>query len=304
MQLPITSRIKRSPLFKTDGVDDPATDPKDPKAQRGGSEEGEDVEVTETVDTPETMEPVEDICGPDDMREQCVKLRKMTPEEIRKSEIKSGRRVEASTEEVTTTEKGPDLDYEGTLMEKTEGRRLGPMEIRANSRSTKKAQRDIRRAKIKAAKKKGILTPELRKQYKAEEADAELADFEAAAENQSKAMISGRGRNENFISGQRERLQGEDDPTEQTAEFKRKAKIKARKEKEAEDGNITTSETTSRQSDNAVSTPGVLSNMAEEAGTTDFSTGYTPFTGGSGLNMVSSVAKRSPYKMKGHPGKR
>lgn len=296
MQLPITSRIKRSPLFNTD--------PKDPKATRGGSEPGEDVEVTETVDTPETMEPVEDICGPDDMREECVKLRKMTPEEIRKSEIKSGRRVEASTKEVTTTEKGEDLDYEGTLMQETEGRRLGPQEIRANSRSTKKVQRDIRRAKIKAAKKKGILTPELRKQYKAEEADAELADFEAAAKNQSTSMASGKGRNESLVTGQRERNQGKDTPEEQTAEFKRKARIKARKDKEAEDKNITTSETTSRQSDNAVSTPGVLSNMAEEAGTTDFSTGYTPFTGGSGLNMVSSVAKRSPYKMKGHPGKR
>lgn len=302
MQLPITSRVKRSPLFKTKQSDN-AVDPNDPKSTRGGFEEGEEREVTEIVDTPETMEPVEDICGPDDMRPSCVALRKMTPEEIRKSEIKSGRRVEASTKEVTTTEQDPDLEYEGTIMQETTGRRLGPQEIRANQRSTKKIQRDIRRAKIKSAKKKGILTPELRRQYKQEEADAELADFEAAAKNQSTAMASGKGRNEKLVTGQRERNQGADDPKVQEAEFKRKAKVKAAKERAAKNQNITTSNKPS-QASQAITASGSLSDMAENVDNADFSTGYVPFTGGSALNMVSSVAKRSPYKMKGHPGKR
>ena len=183
-------------------------------------------------------------------------------------------------------------------MEETTGRRLGPQEIRANQRSTKKIQRDIRRAKIKAAKKKGILTPELRKQYKKEEAEAELADFEAAAENQSTAMASGKGRNESFVSGQRERNQGKDTPTEQTEEFKRKARRDA-----AKNQNITTSDKPS-QASQAITSSGSLSDMASNVDNADFSTGYVPFTGGSGINMLSSVAKRSPYKMKGHPGKR
>ena len=278
MQLPITSRVKRSPLFKTD-----------PKAKRGGVNEGEDVEV----------EVKEKVKG-----DEVEKLAE-TPEEIAKykkylQDVEDGK-VERNTryddKEITTTkiEKGEDTPYEGTLMEKTTGRRLGPQEIRANQRSTKKLQRDIRRAKIKAAKRKGTLTPELRKQYKAEEADAELADFEAAAKNQSSAMASGKVRNESFISGQRERLQGEDKPQEQTAEFKRKAKM-------AKQQGITTGGRFS-QASQAITESGSLSDMAEKVDGADFSTGYTPFTG-SGINMLSSVAKKSPYKMKGHPGKR
>tara|TARA_R110000796_G_scaffold104043_1_gene213628 strand:+ start:3280 stop:4143 length:864 start_codon:yes stop_codon:yes gene_type:complete len=287
MQLPITSRVKRSPLFKT----------KDPKSTRGGVNEGEDVEV-------EVKEKVEG--------DEVERLAE-TPEEIAKykkylQDVKDGK-VERNTryddKEITTTkiEKGEDTPYEGTLMQETTGRRLSPQEIRANQRSTKKLQRDIRRAKIKSARKAGTLTPELRKQYKKEEADAELADFEAAAKNQSTAMASGKGRNESFVSGQRERNQGADDPKVQEAEFKRKAKVEAAKERAAKNQNITTSNKPS-QASQAITASGSLSDMAANVDNVDFSTGYVPFTGGSALNMVSSVAKRSPYKMKGHPGKR
>ena len=278
MQLPITSRVKRSPLFKTD-----------PKAKRGGVDEGEDKVEIKNITTESSYEG-------EKMSDEAWKA--LTPERRRELNAgvganKEGKIITESKEEVITP--GEDTPYEGTLMEKTTGRRLGPQEIRANSRSTKKIQRDIRRAKIKAAKKKGTLTPELRKQYKAEEADAELKDFEAAAKNQSKAMASGKVRNESFVSGQRERLQGEDDPTEQTAEFKRKAKM-------AKQQGITTGGRFS-QASQAITEGGSLSDMAEKVDTADFSTGYTPFTG-SGINMLSSVAKKSPYKMKGHPGKR
>tara|TARA_R100000541_G_scaffold25957_1_gene35532 strand:- start:9041 stop:9919 length:879 start_codon:yes stop_codon:yes gene_type:complete len=292
MQLPITSRVKRSPLFKTKQSDN-AIDPKDPKSTRGGKEEGEDVEVqVETeVENPKLTE----------FKDRCAKYGgKNSAAAAADGCVWSddAKDPEPITKKETKVEKGPDLDYEGTLMEETTGRRLGPQEIRANQRSTKKIQRDIRRAKIKAAKKKGILTPELRKQYKKEEAEAELADFEAAAENQSTAMASGKGRNESFVSGQRERNQGKDTPTEQTEEFKRKARRDA-----AKNQNITTSDKPS-QASQAITSSGSLSDMASNVDNADFSTGYVPFTGGSGINMLSSVAKRSPYKMKGHPGKR
>ena len=278
MQLPITSRVKRSPLFKTD-----------PKAKRGGVDEGEDKVEIKNITTESSYEGKK-------MSDEAWKA--LTPERRRELNAavganKEGKIITESKEEVITP--GEDTPYEGTLMEKTTGRRLGPQEIRANQRSTKKIQRDIRRAKTKAAKKKGTLTPELRKQYKAEEAAAELADFQAAAKNQSSAMASGKTRNESFVSGQRERLQGEDDPTEQTAEFKRKAKM-------AKQQGITTGGRFS-QASQAITEGGSLSDMAEKVDTADFSTGYTPFTG-SGINMLSSVAKKSPYKMKGHPGKR
>ena len=278
MQLPITSRVKRSPLFKTD-----------PKAKRGGVDEGEDKVEIKNITTESSYEGKK-------MSDEAWKA--LTPERRRELNAavganKEGKIITESKEEVITP--GEDTPYEGTLMEKTTGRRLGPQEIRANQRSTKKLQRDIRRAKIKSARKAGTLTPELRKQYKEEEADAELADFEAAAKNQSSAMASGKTRNESFVSGQRERLQGEDDPTEQTAEFKRKAKM-------AKQQGITTGGRFS-QASQAITEGGSLSDMAEKVDTADFSTGYTPFTG-SGINMLSSVAKKSPYKMKGHPGKR
>ena len=278
MQLPITSRVKRSPLFKTD-----------PKARRGGVDKGENKVEIKNITTESSYEG-------EKMSDEAWKA--LTPERRRELNAavganKEGKIITESKEEVITP--GEDTPYEGTLMEKTTGRRLGPQEIRANQRSTKKIQRDIRRAKIKAAKKKGTLTPELRKQYKAEEAAAELADFQAAAKNQSSAMASGKTRNESFVSGQRERLQGEDDPTEQTAEFKRKAKM-------AKQQGITTGGRFS-QASQAITEGGSLSDMAEKVDTADFSTGYTPFTG-SGINMLSSVAKKSPYKMKGHPGKR
>ena len=278
MQLPITSRVKRSPLFKTD-----------PKAKRGGVDEGEDKVEIKNITTESSYEGKK-------MSDEAWKA--LTPERRRELNAavganKEGKIITESKEEVITP--GEDTPYEGTLMEKTTGRRLGPQEIRANQRSTKKIQRDIRRAKIKAAKKKGTLTPELRKQYKAEEAAAELADFQAAAKNQSSAMASGKTRNESFVSGQRERLQGEDTPPEQTAEFKRKAKM-------AKQQGITTGGRFS-QASQAITEGGSLSDMAEKVDTADFSTGYTPFTG-SGINMLSSVAKKSPYKMKGHPGKR
>ena len=278
MQLPITSRVKRSPLFKTD-----------PKAKRGGVDEGEDKVEIKNITTESSYEGKK-------MSDEAWKA--LTPERRRELNAavganKEGKIITESKEKVITP--GEDTPYEGTLMEVTTGRRLGPQEIRANQRSTKKLQRDIRRAKIKSARKAGTLTPELRKQYKKEEADAELADFEAAAKNQSSAMASGKTRNESFVSGQRERLQGEDDPTEQTAEFKRKAKM-------AKQQGITTGGRFS-QASQAITEGGSLSDMAEKVDTADFSTGYTPFTG-SGINMLSSVAKKSPYKMKGHPGKR
>ena len=279
MQLPITSRVKRSPLFKT----------KDPKAKRGGFEEGEDKVEVKNITTESSYEG-------EKMSDEAWKA--LTPEKRRElnnavGANKEGKIITESKEKVITP--GDDLEYEGTLMQETTGRRLSPQEIRANQRSTKKLQRDIRRAKIKSARKAGTLTPELRKQYKKEEADAELADFEAAAKNQSTAMASGKGRNESFISGQRERLQGEDTPAEQTAEFKRKAKM-------ANKQGVTTGGRFS-QASQAITESGSLSDMAERVDTADFSTGYTPFTG-SGINMLSSVAKKSPYKMKGHPGKR
>jgi len=102
MNLPITSRVKRSPLLQT----------KNEIATGSKVTPGEDKEITktETVNTPGSMKPVEDVCGPNDMRPGCVALRKMTPAQIEAAEVKRGDRVLPSEKEVTTTEIVPGED--------------------------------------------------------------------------------------------------------------------------------------------------------------------------------------------------
>ena len=102
MNLPITSRVKRSPLLQT----------KNEIATGSKVTPGKDKEVkkTETVNTPGSMKPVEDVCGPNDMRPSCVALRKMTPAEIEAAEVKRGDRVLPSKKEVTTTKIEPGED--------------------------------------------------------------------------------------------------------------------------------------------------------------------------------------------------
>ncbi len=68
------------------------------------------------------------------------------------------------------------FNYEPVLTDPTKGTTVDTSTaygVRQISRGQKKAARDVRRAKIKEARKAGTLTPELRKQFKLEEAQAE-----------------------------------------------------------------------------------------------------------------------------------
>lgn len=215
-QLPITSRVKRSPLLKGS----PYKQTETPKASV--TAQGEDVDTTTTVETPGSMKPVDDVCGPNDMRPSCVALRKMSPAEIEAAEVKRGDRVLASTEEVTTTEKGEDV------IAPTYSKRTGDVQTnfdgRQLARQTKFKNRFVRQSKNKLAKSEDRMA-NFQKKYSKAGVDAdgnptstftapkpgekgyrrykkldarvtenrtELADFEQGSRNQAEVMRSGR----------------------------------------------------------------------------------------------------------------
>lgn len=182
MNKPITSRIKRSPLLSQAAG---AIDPDNPSTVTAGG-------VTQGPDTTETVEVKRKPTGVSykEAYKNADKSKYPTFESFKKAAEDWNAKNATTTE--TKTIPGEKNVWEETLKVKTTGDVMQPWEARRMSRSIKKEQRDIRRAKIKAAKKAGTLTPEMRKKFKAEEARAELAEFEAMAERNKKSRASGK----------------------------------------------------------------------------------------------------------------
>ena len=233
---PITSRIKRSPLFKYS----PLKNEDDPKAKKFGTEKGEDreIEVTEEREKPQ-VGAYRRACG--GKNDGSTGTDPETGKKFKCAQAKKGEEPE-ETETVTTkkTVEGEDIDYDTTLYKQKMGDVLQPWEKRQMSRAIKKEQRDIRRAKIKAAKKAGTLTPEMRKKFKAEEAQAELSEFEAMAKRGKAARATGRRTGTtNVQTGQEKKLKGDLSDQEQLEQAKQEA-LRQAKQKAAESSGITT----------------------------------------------------------------
>jgi hypothetical protein len=172
MSLPITSRIKRSPLLQT--------------ATTVGGKKGEDKNIKGKKGTPKrTEKEAYELRGPEYKDMDFAAYQK-----VMRNDPLYG--TSGTPDQPDKVVKGKDTSFEEPLYASEEYDVFQPTETRASSRAIKKEQRDIRRAKIKAAKKAGTLTPELRKQYKAEEAAAELEEFQAQATRQKKARASGK----------------------------------------------------------------------------------------------------------------
>ena len=170
------------------------------------------------------------------------------------------------------------------------------------SRAIKKEQRDIRRAKIKEARKKGTLTPELRKQFKAEEAAAEKAEFEAMAERGKAARASGRKTGTSKVyAGQREMDLAELDKGEQKKQVLETARKEAR-QKAAEAQNITTG--TSSQAAQAITPGQQIQQMAASFDPSAYSLDFNAGDYSSLLKMKSSPVKKAlkgnQYKLPQH----
>jgi hypothetical protein len=203
--LPITSRIKRSPLLQQAAG---AIDPDNPNVVTArGTIKGKPITTTEEVTTQGKL------TGKKDKKqmsnEQWKKyLKNETPEQKAKRtgrEIKEGLREPDKKEIKTTVTPGEDSSWEETLKVKTTGDVFQPWETRQMSRSIKKEQRDIRRSKIKEARANGTLTPEQRKQFKSEEAKAEKEEFQAMADRAKAARGSGKkGGSVDVTTGERD----------------------------------------------------------------------------------------------------
>ena len=204
--LPITSRIKRSPLLSQEAG---AIDPENPSAIVGGTIKGDPTTSTETITTKRKPTGV----SYEDAYKKADKTKYPTFESFKDAAIDYNKKNDTVTETKTTVTPGEDSSWEENLKVKTTGDVFQPWETRQMSRSIKKEQRDIRRSKIKANKfgsqndkgewvaKEG-LSP--RQQSKFDEAKAEFKAFQAMATRNEAARGSGKkGGSNDVTTGER-----------------------------------------------------------------------------------------------------
>jgi hypothetical protein len=242
--LPITSRIKRSPLQKqvTNSID-----PENPKPLTvGGTIKGDPTTSTETITTKRKPTGV----SYEDAYKKADKTKYPTFESFKDAAIAYNKKNDTVTETKTTVTPGEDSSWEENLKVKTTGDVFQPWETRQMSRSIKKEQRDIRRAnqKLDKANKRGNT-------IKANEAQAELEEFQAMATRNKAARASGkRGGSSDVTTGERDAtLVDAGDINQQTAYLNKKYGTKG----SSEENNITTSNTAEENNT-------VTSNTAED----------------------------------------
>jgi hypothetical protein len=161
---PITSRIKRSPLFSY------GESPAKQTAKSGVTITGKDEKTEKDANiTNEKVTKAADQCKTDasgkiiDTRESCKQLAAMTKDQIKASEQKQGLRTggEKTCDEGFTLqdgkcvkiEKGEEKDIEFDLMEmKSQGTMLEPWELYRQKRTSDKANREVYSAQRKMAK--------------------------------------------------------------------------------------------------------------------------------------------------------
>jgi hypothetical protein len=269
MNLPITSRVKRSAILKTSALKQ-TEEEAIRSAQQGGNlpptsivGAGEDIEV-------EKKETV--VTGPTEKFEGELATGKKAEEWAKQKAYCEGKpegtpgcsgfhKFEGGgTKEVTTTSIEEGEDVEAQTAKKREGQVQTNFDARQLGRQTKFKNRLARQAKIKQAKNtakgggtfdedgnyvKGTkLKGKAKRQFikdaklkaKAEENRREISDFEAAADNQSEVMRSGK------TIGQKTRR--DTDRTDTTADMSKPELIateRARLKRLAKKNNITTS---------------------------------------------------------------
>lgn len=252
MSKPITSRVKRSPLFKYSPLKQstPAT--------AGGTEEGgittKNVD-SEKVETKKNYAKDEQVCS----KEYKAKTGKGGPGSEECQAWKDTSDAQKKKAETTTTETCPpgstgtppnckvetkedDLDYEGTLQTAKYGRVLEPWEINRLKRGTRKATNERNQAARRLDKNKGVTfkdgkyvlsddaTAKQRRNFNKQ--NDRYIDADNTSKNQTLARESGRQAGEEYYKGDRDRGLGEQEDPEQKAQFKRE-KIKKRKAEKA-----------------------------------------------------------------------
>tara|TARA_R110000803_G_scaffold66252_4_gene127612 strand:- start:3685 stop:4548 length:864 start_codon:yes stop_codon:yes gene_type:complete len=287
MNLPITSRIKRSPLFKKNGKG-----PGDGATADGGSQEDDTVVKGEST---VVVKPGAE-----------VERQAETPEEIAawKKAVENDPSIEDKYKSTETVVEGEDVVVPGKkieldvpILKETKGTVMNSLQKRDSNRTTKKANKDVRRSKIKLSrygtqgddgewKMNANLNP--RQRAKFEENQQELKDLSQSSKQQSQAVKSGGIAGQSFQGDDIAVTKGERSETQQVEQARREAQNDM-----AGKNDITTASS------------GGFSQSAGSVDVNSNDTGFVPYTTGDvGKKMSESPAKKSPYKMKGHPGKR
>ena len=257
MSKPITSIIKRSPLFKYSASALKQTDPPlGNEVKVGGSIEGK--KSTKKVDSIETEEKInypkdEQACSPEYKAKtgkggpgskECKEWENTTAAQRKRAETKVTETCPPGSTgtppNCTEQTQGDDVDYDVTLMQSNEGTILQPYERARLARNTKQTNRDVRRSKIKLAKnnrklekmkKRGKTSGSRydRLTAKKEENESELAVNEAAASNQALAVKSGKKQGEKYQKEDTILTQGKRDVLLQDADARNAAIREKRK---------------------------------------------------------------------------
>lgn len=230
MNLPITSRIKRSPLLNQAAG---AIDPGDDNGAKGFYEsEGADVTTSEEVTSRGGL------TGKKDKKQMSDKAWKeylANETDVKKAkrtarEISEGLRKPDEVTTVNTTVKGDDQMDEVQLKRSQKSDVMEPWQISRMQRSIKKEQKQIRKSKLKQ-RPDGVSRGDWRRQVKDEENAAEQKGFEALAKRNIKARESGkRGGSSNVAGFDRNKSVGEGDDKVQISNAKKAAELAAKKE--------------------------------------------------------------------------
>ena len=234
MNLPITSRVKRSPLMQQASQ---AIDPENDNEGAKGFYESEGADVT----TSKEVTSRGGLTGKKDKKQMSDKawkeyLANETAEKKAKRtarEISEGLREPDKVTTVNTTVKGENEMDDVQLKRSQKSDVMEPWQISRMQRSIKKEQKQIRKSKLKQ-RPEGVSRGDWRKQVKAEENAAEQKEFEALARRNIKARESGkRGGSRDVAGFDRNKSVGEDSDKVQVVKAQKAAELAAKKKKKS-----------------------------------------------------------------------
>ena len=228
-QLPITSRIKRSPLLsQASGAIEVGDD--DEGAKGFYESEGADVTTSKEVTSRGGL------TGKKDKKQMSDKawkeyLANETDEKKAKRtarEISEGLRNPDEVTTVNTTVKGENQMDDVQLKRSQKSDVMEPWQISRMQRSIKKEQKQIRKSKLKQ-RPEGVSRGDWRRQVKAEENAAEQKGFEALSKRNIKARESGkRGGSRDVAGFDRNKSVGEDGDKVQVSNAEKAAELAAK----------------------------------------------------------------------------
>ena len=226
MNLPITSRVKRSPLL---GQKEGAINPTDDPAKGYYESEGEDTIVTERGDLiPKKASKNRVEKGSKEEafyirnKNRCDKL--SNDQKLDPANKCTGFAQEREPDKEVVV-KGESEMADVPIKVAQKGDVMEPWQISRMQRSIKKEQKQIRKSKLKQ-RPDGVSRRDWKKQVKAEENAAEQKEFKALADRNAKARASGkRGGSRDVAGFDRIKTIGEDSEKVQVAKAAKAAKL-------------------------------------------------------------------------------